>query len=247
MLKTERIHGDWSLEDIFGDGQWCPVCGGEEFTHIEGYGITCDECESEFKLRMTAGDAGVVVDCLPQERGKYIIQRPVLHGKNGPHFYQVLKECEAGLDDRDNWHTNLDLADLGEYRFLTLYRKDGPVGKELFRYDAYGVARKLAHQQWQKRTKAGKEYLERKEAPYPNRDEDPQGYTQYWDDHHRLTCEYHKYEHKRAPVIREKLDRAGHKPGFYLRQQCAVVFDDCYVIHHCIPKVGEEPARPVRY
>lgn len=43
----------------------CPVCGGDDFTEAGvGGGIWCDECNTQFKVRMTSGDPGCVVDAL---------------------------------------------------------------------------------------------------------------------------------------------------------------------------------------
>jgi hypothetical protein len=249
MLTTERIHHDWSLEDIFGDGQWCPVCLGKEFTHVEGEGITCDRCGSKFELRMTAGDPGVVVDCLPSQR-KYIIQRSVLFG-NGedkkPYFYQVLKQCERGLDDRETWITNLDIKDLGEYRFMHIRQDDGAMGQEIFYFEAHDVAGRMAFRNWKTRTKAGQEMAARWETKAPNSEEDPEGHKAWWDEYQRLTSERYKYVRTHKPKIVQRLKDAGYKKGYYLREQCAEVFDDCMWIHRCIPKDGEEPVRPARH
>jgi hypothetical protein len=41
----------------------CPVCGGDDFTELgTGGGVWCDECNTQFSVRGTSGDAGCVVD-----------------------------------------------------------------------------------------------------------------------------------------------------------------------------------------
>jgi hypothetical protein len=236
-LMTERFFGKWGLGDIFGEGQWCPVCSGTEFTHIEGHGIVCDGCEAELRLRATAGDAGVVVDCLPRKDGKYIILHPTLIEGQEPQFWQVLKECESGLADRDHWCTNLRLDDLGEGRHLYVHQEDAPLGQELFLYRRYDVARLLARENWRTRTKAGKALAQHTALSPDEFDGD------YWEVYRRLRCKCWEYERAHGARIEERLQAAGHEDGYYLHEQCERVLDDCYVVHRCIPKQGEEPVR----
>lgn len=62
-LKTEplsSIQPFWHID--------CPVCGGDDFTEMgTGGGVWCDQCNAEFRVRGTSGDAGCVVDCLMDE------------------------------------------------------------------------------------------------------------------------------------------------------------------------------------
>ena len=129
MLTVKRIHRPWSLDDLFDDQQWCPVCKGNQFTNLEGAGIWCDQCNAEFELRYTAGDPGVVIDCKPPDWTYYKITRETWTRQDRPHFWQVLKECDDGLDGRDLWCTNLDISDLGEHRHLYIRRDDPAMGE----------------------------------------------------------------------------------------------------------------------
>lgn len=129
MLVTKRIHRPWSLDQLFDDDQWCPVCKGTKFTEVEGLGIYCDQCQAEFSLRDTTGDPGVVIDCEPATWTYYPIPRAAWTKKERPVFWQVLKPCNDGLDDRQRWCTNLDISDLGENRNLWLRKDDPPMGK----------------------------------------------------------------------------------------------------------------------
>ena len=129
MLAVKRIHRAWSLDDLFDDQQWCPVCKGNEFTNLEGDGVYCDQCESGFSLRYTAGDPGVVINCKAPDWTYYQITRKTWTHQERPHFWQVLKECNDGLDGRDLWCTNLDIKDLGRHRHLYLRRDDPAMGE----------------------------------------------------------------------------------------------------------------------
>ncbi len=140
MLLHDRLC-TWSLDEVFGPGQWCPVCGGEQFVLVEGRLPICTTCEARFELRDTAGDPGVVIDCWPTPDGKYIIRdwpagRPV-------HLYQVLKECEGGLADRDQW---LTVRGHG----LERWWRGRPLGAETCVYRPHDVAWVLAHRDWRR-------------------------------------------------------------------------------------------------
>jgi len=98
MLTTDYIYRHWTVEDIFGDDvMFCPVCGQSRFVKLEpGGGVWCKECNANFVIRHTAGDPGVVVDCFTEHvRGYYVPE--------GSSFWQVLKDCDGGLDDRNRW------------------------------------------------------------------------------------------------------------------------------------------------
>jgi hypothetical protein len=250
MLRTERIHPPWSLDDVFGDGQWCPVCHGTEFVFLEGHGIFCCTCNAEFKLRATAGDPGVVVDCLPiAQDGRFVVTRPVREGHPGdrPYFWQVLKECESGLADRDKWCTDLDLSDLGEHRFLHVYRSDPPMGQEVFWYTTHDLVKQLAYERWLKRTPKGRALRALTERGCPDYDADREGYKAFSDEYRRLQSALWAYERRVSPLIEQRLREAGHEPGYYLAGQCERIFaDDGFYIHRCIPKPGEKPVRPLR-
>ncbi len=41
----------------------CPLCDGTTFVSVGFSGVWCDQCQAEFHVRHTAGDAGFVVDC----------------------------------------------------------------------------------------------------------------------------------------------------------------------------------------
>lgn len=118
--RMSWIH-PWTEFDLFGDGgQWCPVCGGRTFTWVRPFGeIFCDGCGARFSCRPTAGDPGLVVDCVPTEftLSHFLLSQPIS-------FWQVLKECEAGLADRRTWCVQ---ADGGEFAG-SLHQKQ-PVGR----------------------------------------------------------------------------------------------------------------------
>ncbi len=90
----------WTEWDLFGDGrQWCPVCGHRHFTWIRPCaGIWCDGCGALFQTRATAGDPGLVVDCIPTSFTRAHFDVP-----DGALFGQVLKQCFGGLNDRSSW------------------------------------------------------------------------------------------------------------------------------------------------
>ena len=236
MLTTDRIHRAWSLEDIFGDGQWCPYCHSVEFTHVEGSGITCDRCNAEFRLRMTAGDPGVVVDAIPAET-KYVtvhqklsIDRPRTQGRCS--CWQVLKECERGLDDRDRWCSPFKSEVEGRSGFY-LTQSDPPLGKEIFCFQAYDVGKVLAREKWLAETDAGREAAALRakgvyEYDWPKEITDAH-WSYLWG-----TNGMNKKMAKELEI--EHLD------GYYFEEQCERVFDDCYFIHRCIPRSGETPA-----
>ena len=129
MLAVKRIHRPWSLDDLFDDRQWCPVCKGNQFTNLEGAGIWCDECNAQFEVGYTSGDPGVVITCTPPEWSYYAITRKTWTQEDRAHFWQVLKPCDDGLDGRDVWCTNLDIKDLGAHRMLYLRRDDPAMGE----------------------------------------------------------------------------------------------------------------------
>jgi len=233
MLKTDRIHREWSLENIFGDGQWCPFCHGEEFIHVEGDGIYCTECSAEFGVRMTAGDAGVVVDAFSGESNYTIRHRGfvldnVVMSRGSSACWQVLKECEEGLNDRAHWLTHLNRGD--ERGFLYHTRDADPLGERVYFFAVYDVARQLARDRWNEHTKAGKEAARlRAEGVYQYQ------WPTWINDHQR------KYLREWESKYREQIEGYELDEGYYFADQCGRVFDDCFHVHRCLPKPGEEP------
>ena len=238
MLTTDRIHRVWSLEDIFGDGQWCPYCHGTEFTYVEGSDITCDRCNAEFRLRMTAGDPGIVVDAIPAETKYMTVERSLITGSSDSRSqmscacWQVLKECEGGLADRDHWCSPFSSEEEGHSGFY-LYQSDPPLGREIFSFSAYDVGRVLAREKWVTETDAGREAAALRakgiyEHDWPKEITDAR-WSYLWgkDGWNKKMAEELEIEH---------LD------GYYFEEQCERVFDDCYFIHRCIPRTGETPA-----
>jgi hypothetical protein len=172
MLTISRYHSAWSLADLFNDDQWCPVCHGNQFSQIEGSLVGCNGCGAEFELRMTAGDPGVAIDCFPDPKGKYVACLPgcdINSWKQTSHdewerksyrlkrispyyFWQVIKECESGLDDRQRW-----CSELAGYHS---YCKTDPLGfEEVFYFDPNHIADLLTRERYA-RTPTGKKLHE---------------------------------------------------------------------------------------
>ena len=236
MLTTDRIHRAWSLEDIFGDGQWCPYCHGTEFTHVEGSDITCDRCDAEFQLRMTAGDPGVVVDAIPAET-KYVTVYQTLAYKSirsqmSCACWQVLKECERGLDDRDHWCSPFK-SEVGDHSDFYLTQSDPPLGREVFRFSTYDVGKVLAREKWLAETGAGKRASELRAQGVCEHDWPKEITNARWS----YLWGKEGWNKKMAEELKTE-----HLDGYYFEEQCERVFDDCYFIHRCIPRTGETPA-----
>lgn len=230
MLNVVRFCKAWSLAAIFGDGQWCPVCGGTDFTYYEGDAVYCDRCNAKFALRMTGGDEGVVVDCYPEGDGSPVrVLWPPRQPAQQPYFWQVLKTCEAGLDDRDNWCHNLDFTVNGDPEHdCYVEREKFPqgVGTEVFYYEPYRIATHRTWQQWQ-RSQAGRAAAQL--------------------DVYEGQQAYFAYERKHRPTYEATLRAAAHREGLYTRAQCAEVFpQDGYVIHGCVPLEGAVPLEVAR-
>jgi len=230
MFTVARFCKSWSLADIFGAGQWCPVCGGTDFTYTEGDAVYCDRCNAKFTLRMTCGDDGVVVDCHPATADTpVLVLRPTRNPQRPdvqPYFYQVLKTCEGGLADRDRWCHNLDLRGPNrdaDWSWEDITRDEFPqgVGTEVFWYDPVRVARHRTWQQW-RRSKAGQSA--RQLGSY------------------EAQCKYIDYEHRHMPQHEAAVRAAGHQRGLYPREWCQETFpQDGYVVHGCIPLAGAVP------
>ena len=144
-IKIEKIYKEWGIDEVFGEGQFCPVCHGTEFTHLEpAGGIYCNKCDATFSCRYTNGDPGLVVDCYPngytkngklEKNGvKYYID-PARFYSDQVSFWQVLKPCNGGLDDRKYWCT-------GSKAQLHHSLKEAPYGEELFFFNPRVLARK---------------------------------------------------------------------------------------------------------
>jgi len=158
MLRTERICKVWSLNDLFDDGQWCPICLGREFTLVEGDSITCDGCGASFWLRYTGGDRGVIIDCQPDESyGRFVVPAErVVVGEGAPQFWQVLKTCNYGLGDRDHWCCNVKKGS------LYWLEADGPAGKELLHFGPVTAGIEMLERWWTSKTEGSPEGLERR-------------------------------------------------------------------------------------
>lgn len=53
----------WHPRRVFGEGGvWCPVCGCETFTIIEGWGYWCEHCNTKATVRPPRSDTGYVVE-----------------------------------------------------------------------------------------------------------------------------------------------------------------------------------------
>lgn len=146
-LNYSRIC-EWTIEDLFSEGQWCPVCGSEKFVAQLPFGeVYCAQCDAAFSCRHTTGDPGVVIDCDPAgykdgvldtSMGGYKYLLPFI--KEPIALYQVLKPCNSGLDDRDHWCCPSNGS-------MYLTKNKGPIGKEVFRFDKFERARDVLHQQ----------------------------------------------------------------------------------------------------
>lgn len=252
MLSTTRYHQPWGLADLFDDGQWCPICHGRAFTHCEGAGIECDECGATFALRSTAGDPGVVIDCWGNPQGKYAAIVPGIHGTIY-YFWQVVKECEAGLDDRQRWCSHS-----GTYGHT--YRATDPLlFAEVYHFDHYETARQLAHDRWRKTPTGRKLSAELAAAAAPvqdkpievvqasarlamisTADDDRAAWNAYYEVLRRWQSSIWEYERLHIDEIERTL--RDHKPGLYFTEQCEKTWpDDSFWLHRCLPKAGEQP------
>lgn len=148
----------------------CPVCGGDDFTELgTGGGVWCDQCNAEFKVRGTAGDAGCVVDCFigdvynclkhdgtklawRKALSKMDAYRNDLHSKPKIYAYRIMKEPGEGehcrgtycTDDR-GWIVSLwgRVLDKDVPAFMT--NKDGPAATLVYLKKPL-VSRKVALQ-----------------------------------------------------------------------------------------------------
>lgn len=145
-LKIYKLHNSWTLKQLFSDGQWCPVCGWEGFSaEIPAGGVGCTNCGATFSCRGMA-DPGLVIDCFPKgyvngriDKNdhadiKYLLPEPDADCKFGISFWQVLKDCDGGLDGRSHWCSTIPK------RFYVSRSNGGPAGKELFFYNPYELA-----------------------------------------------------------------------------------------------------------
>lgn len=234
MLRIVQFCKAWSLTDIFGDGQWCPVCGGTTFTCWEGDAVYCNRCNAKFTLRMTCGDEGVVVDCHPDHEDAPVrVLWPPRQPGQQPYFWQVLKTCDGGLADRDRWCHNLALTLDGNPENMRgqfdVSHKDAPqgVGVEVFWYEPLRIARHRTWQQW-RRSKAGRAAAQLDPCAAQHR--------------------YFTYERQHMSKHEATLRAAAHREGLYTRAQCAEVFpQDGYVIHGCVPLEGAVPLEVARH
>ena len=251
MLTTARIHPPWSLSDLFDDGQWCPICHGRAFTHTEGAGLDCDQCGASFELRYTAGDPGVVIDCWGNAKGKYAALAAGIHGPLY-YFWQVVKECEEGLDDRQRWCSNS-----GTYG--TRYRASDPLlFAEVYHFDHYETAKQLARAKWHK-TPTAKKLSAELQAATPPPSEQPTAvevHARYaliqhpaeqraaWDTYYEVLRRWQAslWEYERLHVDEEQTALAGRPEGLYFAEQCEQTWpEDGFWLHRCLPKVGEKP------
>jgi len=68
MLEYESIAGfnPFEWEDLR-----CPICRGNNYVSIDHSAVYCAHCNVQFRVRMTAGDPGCVVDCLVRPGGLF--------------------------------------------------------------------------------------------------------------------------------------------------------------------------------
>jgi hypothetical protein len=141
MIKSITI-SEWTLQELFSDGQWCPVCGKDKFTALEPFGgVWCDECGATFEIGQLSADPGVAITCKPENYPQGIHNgRPVLYYIDPKYFYenkvvfwQILKDCDGGLDNRNRWCANKT--------DMRVYKKNGHLGIKVARFDALLIAR----------------------------------------------------------------------------------------------------------
>lgn len=226
-LTVSFLYEGWTMHTVFGDGgQWCPVCGSHEFVSIEpAGGLWCAGCRARFSCRSTAGDPGLVVDCHPSgyDHKGVFLNGGVKFWLDPRHFreqivafWQVLKECEGGLGDRNRWCSSA-LSGAGG---LHLTR---PLGVELFQFDPYRVAEGVLFQQWHAEHAA-----------------DKPDFTD-WKAYLRWQSDCIQWVQARRPQLERDLAE-GRAPGYYTCEQCERVLEgDYYFIRRCLPKVGERP------
>ena len=224
MLKISYLESGWDLQSVFGDRQqWCPVCGSRDFVWSEpAGGLSCQICQAEFACRPTAGDPGLVVDCWPhgydhqgafKGRGVKFWLDPGRFHQQQISFWQVLKTCERGLEDRDHWCSSYKHEG---HRFHIVEA----VGVELYCFRAGDVARFLLYRSWCVR------------HPQPATD-DP-GFM-HWQS--AMSNWVSKRQDKRAEKI-----SLGRQEGYYVATQCDTIFsEDNWWIHRCLPRPGEQP------
>ena len=115
----------------------CPICHKNHYVSIDHSAVYCDHCNAQFRVRMTAGDPGCVVDCLVKPGGFFrnTIYAPRWTcrkcGASAGFFDFEKPVCprarENGLDHldhrmvRDDWiMTPIDSSGLPEYYYLIL-------------------------------------------------------------------------------------------------------------------------------
>lgn len=235
MLTTQRVCQEWSLDEIFDDGQWCPICQGAKFTHIEGQGIFCDHCNASFTLRMPGGDDGVVIDCKADPHGRYaFVGRPQVKGKENPYyFWQVLKPCNEGLHDRTHWLSGIG-SDMESYYYSRERATKAPRFARLCTYSTHKAAEQQLWENWIKTPT----YQKLKEREAACADGDYAEKDRVWGDMNQASA---KYRLKNEAAVGQKLEALGLPEGLYFEHQCEKIFDDSFWVHRCIPKAGEKP------
>ena len=100
---TERFHVVVSPlrldETALGVDPWCevrcPVCERQEFATVAPSLVYCEHCDTEFRVRPTAGDPGYCVDAFTEHTD---VERAVHPALVGMDMYLVAK---TGEDDRE--------------------------------------------------------------------------------------------------------------------------------------------------
>lgn len=233
MLTVERVHREWSLEALFDDDQWCPVCLGHDFIYTEGdKGVYCKVCEARFVVRPTAGDPGVVIDCWGDPMGRHAAlpgQKPTLPTDHIYYFWQVLKTCEDGLGDRVRWCSHTARYNL--YYTLAKAQAD-PIFAQVYQFYPLHVVEAQLWQMW----------LDSPEkADFDRRKEGLQVNGHDWMAiHYKAQAGWLYFQDANKHALLAKLP--GVPQGLYFRSQCDAVYEASALwLKPCVPKVGETP------
>lgn len=217
----------YTLDELFSDGQWCPICHGTEFEYTLGMDVVCSKCWAEFVVRPTNSDPGVTIACKPHDGSHRLLlpstalKDPDLYREDALWLHQVIKPCDDGLESRRWWTTYWP-----ERKNLSL--QDPPRGIEIFCYSKGRASDIIAQERWKQRTKLGREYGKLLEAgaDIPN-------------EMYGAASDY-SWRHK--DEIKAELPDFADPYVYFLAEQCERIWrNDGYWVHTGRPKPGEQP------
>lgn len=233
MLTIQRFHSEWSLDALFDDDQWCPICLGHEFLYTEGdEGVFCKTCEARFVVRPTAGDPGVVIDCWADPTGRYAAlpgQKGVLPQDNLYYFWQVLKTCEDGLGDRVRWCSH---AARYSFYYTLANAQAGPIFAQVYQFYPLHVVEAQTWDLW---------LASPEKADFDRQKEGMQENNSEWMEiYYKEQASRFAFDDAHKHALRAKLP--GCPQGLYFRSQCDAVYQTSALwLKPCVPKAGEKP------